>query len=257
MVHLVTHPSTAIRLTCMLRPFLFAGLCSLLLATPLTAQHTTLQKGDRQYDRENYKAAEQNYLQATTEAPNNTTATYNLGNTRYQQGKWEDAEQNFTEAVQSAPNPGTKADALHNLGNALLKQHKYAAAITAYESSLLLRPGDTATKQNLQMARKKAQEEAAQKPPPPQNQQDQPPQQAQQQAADKPPTEPQSPQPTPQQPAKTPDQRPQEQPSQPSIDRQQAEQLLKNVVGPDDQRNARKYRQSQIGPKKRRSSKDW
>ena len=45
------------------------------------------------------------------------------------------------------------ADALANLGNIRLLQHRPAEAIRLYESALRLRPGDARTAENLQLAR--------------------------------------------------------------------------------------------------------
>ncbi|HRU61906.1 MAG TPA: tetratricopeptide repeat protein, partial [Bacteroidia bacterium] len=72
------------------------------------------------------------------------------------QGKYAEAAEQFARVAAADPQPGV----LHNLGNALLHQHKYREAAQAYERSLRLRPGHPETKMNLQMAKKKLQEEA-------------------------------------------------------------------------------------------------
>ena len=125
--------------------------------------HESLRKGDRQYDLDNYKAAEKEYRIAADLKVNNPKALYNLGNTLYQQGNWEDAAQRFAQAASNSNNKIDQANALHNLGNSLLKQRKFKEAVSAFESSLRLRPGDPDSKTNLQMAKKKLREEDQQK----------------------------------------------------------------------------------------------
>ena len=86
--------------------------------------HTPLLKGDRAYQHERYKDAEKQYRIAADLDRANPHAVYNLGNTLYQQGKFEDAEQRFKQATSLLKISSGQADALHNLGNAFLKQQK-------------------------------------------------------------------------------------------------------------------------------------
>ena len=249
----------------------FRGVSTLWLAffaiAALQAQstHRLLRKGDRQYDLENYKESEKQYREAADRHYGDPRALYNLGNSLYQQGKWEDAATRFEQSAKAAPTGPQKADALHNLGNAYLKQQKYPEAITAYEQSLRIRPGDADTKQNLQMAKKKLKEEQQRQQ---QQQQQKDRKQEQQQNQDQ--QQQQSPQPQ-EQPRNQPQNKPQNQgqpqnqpadtQQQPSpadkLNKEEARRLLETAIGPEDRKNARKYREQRQQPMPSGKEKDW
>lgn len=220
------------------------------------SSHNHLRKGDAEYDKEHYKDAEKHYRDAAELKYGDPMAQYNLGNALYQQGRWEDAATRFEQAAAAAANTAFKADALHNLGNAQLKQNKFGEAVQAYEKSLRLRPGDAGTKQNLQMAKKKLREE----------QQQQQQQQQNQQKQDQPPPPPnnqqEKQQPNPQQ---QPEQQQQQQPEQQQppeakqekLKKEEARRLLETAIGPEDQKNTRKYREQRQQPRSSGKEKDW
>lgn len=230
----------------------------------LTAQsaHQLQRQADREYDNSRYREAEEAYRNADKKKEKSPTLPYNTGNAVYQQGKYEDSEPYFEEAAEMAKNPVLKANALHNLGNAYLKQKKYEEAVNVYERSLRARPGDPQTKVNLQLAKKKLEQ---QKQEGKQNQDQQKQnqgnkdQQNQQDPNQKP--DPQNqPQPNqdPTQPGQDqPQQKQQEQPGEGSMTRDQARRLLETAVGPEDQRNARKYRELEPGKHQTKPKKDW
>jgi len=231
------------------------------------ATHTPLRQGDRAYDRVQFKEAEKHYRTAADRDMGNSKAVYNLGNTLYQQGKFEDAAQRFQQVASLEKDPLTKADALHNLGDAFLKQRKFKDAVRAYEESLRNRPADPGTKQNLQMAKKKLkEEEQKEKEQQQKNQQqnqdpNQDPNQASQPNQPNPPDKQQNQQ-------NQPNQDPQGQPppqkneQQKEMDAQKlkkedAKRLLETAVGPDDRKNAQKYRATQQQSKSKGAKKDW
>jgi Ca-activated chloride channel homolog len=227
--------------------------------------HGALLKGDRQFGRENYKEAEKQYRIAADLDYSNPKALYNLGNALYQQGKWEDAAERFDLAAKNYKEPKGRAHALHNLGNAMLKQRKFQDAVDAYENSLRFNPGDAETKMNLQMARKMLQKEQAQQKQQQQQQQNQQQDQQQQNQQDQ---QGQKPSNQPNKPEQKPGGQQQQQPSQPSKQQKQeqqaarlkqaeAQRLLETAVGPEDQRNAKKYRSAQQQNKPKSSKKDW
>ena len=235
------------------------------MVTPALAQsaHQELRAGDKEYGRENYSAAQQHYQEAVRQNPGNLNATYNLGCAEYRQGKYPEAEKAFQQAVVGSQLPANKADALYNLGNAQMKQQKFKEAVEAYENSLRLRPGDAATKQNLQMAKQKLQEE--------QQQQKQKQKQRQQQDGQQPPNDQKQPsqnqpqarneQPPPPKSGEQPNQgqEPSPQPTEPGkMTRQEAQRMLETTIGPEDRKNARKYRAT-VQPRRatRTNQKDW
>lgn len=237
---------------------------SILMLNTAAAQsiHAPLRAGDQAYDKEQYKTAEKNYRIAADRDMGNPQAVFNLGNALFQQGNFEDAGKRFLQASEKAQKPELQADALHNLGDANLKQRKYKEAANAYEQSLRIRPADPTTKQNLQMAKKKLREEEQQK--------------QQQQPSQQPDSNQDSNQPEPENPEK-PSDKPQEQPNQPpppnhpgqeppkqqknqeeqQLKKEEAKRLLETAVGSDDRKNARKYRAAQQQAKPKGSKKDW
>ncbi|MCC6461195.1 MAG: tetratricopeptide repeat protein [Saprospiraceae bacterium] len=240
---------------------LAGAVCWLVLgiaALPAQSAHQSLREGDRHYERAKYREAEDAYRKAAEQAPGKPDVQYNTGNAVYQQGNYADAEKLFEEAAKSTRDPNREADALHNLGNAYLKQQKYKEAVDAYEKSLRSRPGDAQTKVNLQLAKKKRQQQQQEE----QKKQDQ---------QNKPNPDPQNPPPPPQDqsPPKDQQQQPkqgqQPQQSQPQpeqggegkMTREQARRLLETAVGPEDQRNARKYREQEPQKKQAQPKKDW
>lgn len=246
-------------------PQLSAGWIYLLLPllhiSPLGAQsaHNHLRKGDAEYDKEHYKEAEKHYRDAAELKYGDPQTQYNLGNALYQQGRWEDAATRFEQAANAASGNALKADALHNLGNAQLKQNKFREAVEAYEKSLRLRPGDADTKQNLQMAKKKLREEQQQQQQKEQQQQEQ---QQKQQQPPPPNNQQENKQPNQQQQR---DQQQQEQPKQPEpsdanqdkLKKDEARRLLETAIGPEDQKNTRKYREQRQQPRSSGKEKDW
>ncbi len=230
--------------------------------------HTPLRKGDRAYDRVQYKEAEKQYRIAANHEIGNPQAVYNLGNTLYQQGNWKDAQQRFEQAASVAKDPAQRADALHNLGDAFLKDRKYKEAVKAYEASLRLRPGDPGTKQNLQMAKKNLREEEKKEKEKNQQQQqqqqnkdqNQSPQQNPQNQQDKQDKQEnqsnQSPQNQQGQPQKKQPEQPQKMDEQ-QLKKEDAKRLLETAIGPDDRKNAQKYRAAQQQSKPKTQKKDW
>ena len=220
--------------------------CFIPLSIHAQSAHQLLRKGDQHYERSKYAEAAQDYDAALKANSTNDKAPYNLGNALYRQGKYEEAAKYLNNAAKSATAPAEKADAFHNLGNALLQQQKYAPAIEAYQNSLRLRPGDTGSKRNLQLAKhklKEQQEKQQQDQQQQQNQNQQDQQQNQQQPQqDTKQQQPQNPQP------------PQEEQRPKLPDNQK--QLLE-AIGREDRQNKRKYQEQTQSKHARARKKDW
>ena len=227
--------------------------------------HAPLSKGDRAYDKQQYKVAERNYRAAADREMGNPQALYNLGNTLYQQGNFEDAESRFLQASNNIKTPLQMADALHNLGDAFLKQRKYKDAVRAYEQSLRLRPADPGTKQNLQLAKKRLKEEQKkEQEKQQQNQQQQDKQSQNQDQKQDPKNQENKQQDKPGQPEQNqPGQAPQSQDEQQKkiaekkLKKEEASRLLETAIGAEDRKNARKYRAADKQSKPKTSKKDW
>lgn len=240
------------------------GLLLIGLSASAQATHKMLREGDEAYDFENYQEAEKHYRDAADLKYGDPLAQYNLGNALYKQGKWEDAATRFGQAAQQAGDPSFKADALHNLGNAQMKLHKFKEAVESYENSLRLRPGDTETKQNLQMAKKKLKEEEEKQQQEQQQQEEQQQQQSQseqdqqnqQNNQQQQQSQPQQNQ-QPQQPGEQQIQQKRQEQQTEKLKKEEARRLLETAIGPEDQKNARKYRELRQQPKPNSTKKDW
>ncbi|HEX2395931.1 MAG TPA: tetratricopeptide repeat protein [Bacteroidales bacterium] len=78
-----------------------------------------------------------------------TDSLFVKGNEYYMQKQYAMAEQCYSRVIQLG---FESADLYFNLGNALYKQEKLAAAILYYEKALILKPGDQDIKENLALA---------------------------------------------------------------------------------------------------------
>jgi len=235
--------------------------CLLACATSVAAQTTyeSLRAGDQAYDRSNYSKAEPHYRRAAAKDPSNWNTAYNLGNTLYEQGKYADAAKVFEQAIANAPDTRAKADVLHNAGNAWLKQNKFKEAIKAYENSLRLRPGDPDTKMNLQMAKKKNKEEEQRQQQQKQQEQQEKQNQQQDQNQEQQQNQEQNQQENQQNQEQNQQQQPDKQPpnNAQKLKQEEAKRLLETTIGPEDRKNAQKYRSAQQKKAPRAGKKDW
>ena len=248
-------------------PFLLSITFFLPGITQAQSIHSPLLKGDKAYDMEQYKTAEKQYRVAADRDNGNPQAVYNLANSLYQQGNFEDAGERYLQVAKASKTPLETADALHNLGNALLKQRKYKESVQAYQESLRLRPGDPATKMNLQMAMKRLKEEQQKEKEKQQNQQPQqgqPNQPQDQNQEEKPQNQPDPKQNQPNPPQENqqgqqppPPSEQQKKQSEQKLKKEEAKRLLETAIGPDDRKNAQKYRAAQQQSKPKGTKKDW
>jgi Ca-activated chloride channel homolog len=223
------------------------------------ADHKDLINGDTQYDKKEYKKAEEHYRKAVEKVPENNQASYNLGNAVYQQGRHEQAISFFERAAKNAKSDAEKADAYHNLGNAYYKKNDLQPAVDAYRNSLRLRPKDAETKQNLRLAtqkleqqkkeqQKKEQEQQKNKDKQDPNQSNKPSDNPEDQKKDQP-----KDQPKPEDQKKDQSQNKAQQGQQKS--QQEAKRLLETLIEPEDQKNGKKYRTQ--ARQRQKPEKDW
>jgi len=110
--------------------------------------HAATRAGIKQYDQRQYAAAAQSFAKASSYTENPITL-YNLGTAEIAAGKREEGSAALTAAMRD---PSLRADALYNRGNSALAASSYDYAIRDYVGALKLRPGDLATKRNLEIA---------------------------------------------------------------------------------------------------------
>lgn len=155
MNNLAAAPSLKLML-CLLAGFLLPGI--------LQAQNdkALIKKGNKEYAKEQYDKAAQEYRKALEKNPANATARFNLGNALYRNNKTDEAVNAFDAAANAAESKKDKAKALYNKGVVLQNKNKLADCIDAYKNSLKLNPGDEDTRQNLQLALKQQRQQQQQ-----------------------------------------------------------------------------------------------
>ena len=113
-----------------------------------------VRQGNKQYRAGNYAEAEVSYRKAVEKNPRNAQALYNLGNALMGQRKDSAAAAQFDNAAKLETNPIRKSQAYHNIGVLLQGQKQYAQAIEAYKESLRNNPDDDETRYNLEVCKR-------------------------------------------------------------------------------------------------------
>lgn len=115
-------------------------------------------EGNRLYSEGRYQDAERAYVDAQTDAPGKPELLYNMGNALLKQKKYAEALQALRQAV-SRGSPGLRGNGWYNLGNALFEMGKYREAADSFIQALRVNPADRDAKQNLELSLLKLQEE--------------------------------------------------------------------------------------------------
>ena len=116
------------------------------------AENKLINEGNKDYDKENYNAAQNKYNEALSKNPNSERAKFNKANTLYKEGKYKEAADIYKNLSESSQEKEIKTEAYYNLGNSLLKSNDAKGAISAYKNSLKLYPSDPDVKYNLETA---------------------------------------------------------------------------------------------------------
>ena len=206
-----------------------------------------VRKGNRDYKKQDYTAAEVDYRRALETNKNSYEAHYNLGDALFKQDKYADAQQEFETAAKMLDKKSDKeryAKAMHNIGNCNFAQQQYDKAVAAYQESLRANPKDNDTRYNLVKAMEMLQQQQQQQQQQ-QNQQNQDQKQDQQQQQE---------QQQQQQEEQQQDQQQQQQEDQDKMDKETAEQILQALE--QDEQDTQEKMQRQQG-RKRRVEKEW
>ncbi|MCP9291582.1 MULTISPECIES: tetratricopeptide repeat protein [Gracilimonas] len=155
----------------MIRTFSYIALLFLLTASAITDGR----EANKAYESGDYKQAEQLYLSAIEQDPDNAKLYFNLGNAQAKQGKVEDAIQSYMEFRGLAESPEDKAKAEYNIGTLLTQGQKWKPAAAHFKNALKLNPNDLDAKHNYEQALAKQQEQEEEQEGQDQNQQNQPP----------------------------------------------------------------------------------
>lgn len=121
-------------------------------------------RGNNLYKNKEYKDALKVYDDAILLSPSDSRLKMNKGSAHYQLGEFDKAEEAYNAAL-SSDNKQQLADAHYNMGNILFREgakmyqqgpqqalEKFKSAYDHYVKSLEIRPSDTDTKWNLQLA---------------------------------------------------------------------------------------------------------
>lgn len=149
----------------------FAIYFCIFLPSNLMAQNENknIRSGNNEYENEQFKDAEIDYREALEKNSQNPKALYNLANALYKQGQFKEAADILSGLSSMEIDEKIKADALHNLGNAQIKNEELEAGIEAYKNALRINPEDQDTRHNLALAQQMLQQQQQQQ----QNQDDQ------------------------------------------------------------------------------------
>ncbi len=124
-----------------------------------------VRRGNRDYRKDNFKEAEIEYRKGIVKDSLSVAANYNLAADLYRQNNSQEAQKVLDRIKEVAPASANAADYYYNLGDVAIANQDWQSAVTAFEQSLLLNPGDMNAKENYIYAKKKLQDQ--------QNQQDQ------------------------------------------------------------------------------------
>lgn len=153
---------------------LLAGIATAWAQPLMDPEGTHIRKGNARYQSGDFVAAEESYKQALESKANSERGIFNLGNAYYRQERYEEAAQQFGLASRMAGDKLQKAQAFHNMGNALMELKQYDKSIEAYKGALRLNPNDEETRYNLAYAQQmlKNQQQNQQQNPDQQKKQD-------------------------------------------------------------------------------------
>lgn len=113
-----------------------------------------LPKGNDSFVEKKYADAEVEYRISESKSPKKSIASYNLGNAIYRQNQAGEAKYHYAKALKTAKTRAEKHQALHNIGNTLMKDKDYAGAVEAYKNALRNNPADEETRYNYALAKK-------------------------------------------------------------------------------------------------------
>jgi tetratricopeptide (TPR) repeat protein len=229
----------------------------LIFSTSVLAQKENkhIRNGNDQYDQENYKDAEVDYMKALEKNPESAKGQFNLGGALYKQENYEDATTLYNNLTINDNKKISKSDSYYNLGNTLLKSQKYQESIEAYKNALRINPGDMDAKYNMEYAKKMLQNQQQQQQNQDQNQ-DQDQKEEEKQEQDKQDQQQQEQEQQQKQEQQNQEQQQQQQQQQQQISKQDAERMLEALKN-DENKTLEKVKLQKVKGKAKKVEKDW
>ncbi|HBK82252.1 MAG TPA: hypothetical protein DDZ41_01420 [Flavobacterium sp.] len=106
-------------------------------------ENKNLYAGNEFFKGKKYIDSEADYRVAASKGNSiKAAANYNLGNSIYRQNQAGEAKFKFLEATITATSKAQKHKAFHNLGNSLMLEKNYQAAVEAFKNALRNNPLD-------------------------------------------------------------------------------------------------------------------
>lgn len=204
-----------------------------------------LRSGNKLYQDSLFVKAEVDYRKALDQEPKSADAMYNLGNALLMQQKAKEAMEQYEAASRVETDKAKLAQIYHNMGVILQSSKQYPQCIEAYKQSLRRNPKDNETRYNLALAQKLLKDQQQQ-----QQNQDQQQQKQDQQQDDK-----QQQQEKDRQDQQNKNQQQQQQQQQDQMSKQNAEQLLNAVM--QDEKNVQDKVKKAIQMSGKKLEKDW
>ena len=141
---------------------LFLIPCSLVFGQ---REASDVRKGNKQYNKQDYNAAEISYRRALDTNKESYAAQYNLGEALFKQDKYPEALAAYESAARMLDKNKDKeqmAKVMHNIGNCQFAQQQYDKAVAAFQESLRANPKDNDTRYNLVKAMEMLQQQQQQ-----------------------------------------------------------------------------------------------
>lgn len=131
----------------------------------LLPERKLVRSGNEAFENKEYKKSLELYNEALEIVPDCYEATYNRANAyhhvmRENNGQdstmsWETSNQHYEEMINNPKyNIDQRAESLRNIGESLMAQENYEAALNAFRESLLLNPNDAETKYNYVLSKR-------------------------------------------------------------------------------------------------------
>ncbi|MCD4744198.1 MAG: VWA domain-containing protein [Desulfobacteraceae bacterium] len=120
-----------------------------------------VEEGIKAFEKQNFKQAEKNFIDAQLKDPDTSQHYYNIGTAAYKNQDYDSALRNFLKALESK-DPDLKHKALYNIGNTKYRQGNLEESIKDFKKVIQDYPDDTLAQENLEFVKKKIQEQKQQ-----------------------------------------------------------------------------------------------
>ena len=118
------------------------------LSSAQNVDRRDVRRGNRDFKKEDYKAAEIDYRKALVKDSLSFAAGYNLGNTLYRMEDKDQAGKIYGKLAEQAAASPYASDYYYNTGNVAADSKDWQAAVDAYKQALLRNPSDMDAKEN-------------------------------------------------------------------------------------------------------------